>query len=289
MTLVFAGIGLAATVFASAPQSFEVASIKPSAGDGRRVGISIAPGGRFTASGINVKWLVQEAYDVRDFQISGGPDWLTSQRYDIVAKADEPNLTREKIRPMLRSLLAERFNLKIHRETKELPTYALVVAKNGPKLRASDVKNDAQPDEPAPKAVGPGTPTGPAHAEGQPAPVGARRKGASIRMGRGRLDGQDISVSEIANLLAQQVGRPVEDQTGLRGKYDFILEWTPDENMRGGGPFGDGMAHEGAPGGDSSGPSIFTALQEQLGLKLESKKGPVEILVIDHVDRASEN
>jgi uncharacterized protein (TIGR03435 family) len=98
-----------------------------------------------------------------------------------------------------------------------------------------------------------------------------------------------ISLSEFASLLAQQLGRPVKDKTGLEGKFDFKLEWTPDEGIRGVGPVGEGTPHEGSSAADSSGPSIFTALQEQLGLKLESDKGPAEILVIDRVEKPSAN
>lgn len=143
---------------AAAPQSFEVASIKPSAGDGRSVRIGISPGGRYNASGVSVKLLIQQAYDVRDFQISGGPSWLSSERYDIVAKAETPNLTREQVRVLLQSLLAERFQLRLHRESKEMPVYALVVGKNGHKLHKSEIQPGSEAKTPpdAAPASGPG-------------------------------------------------------------------------------------------------------------------------------------
>ncbi len=273
---------------APAPQSFEVASIKPSAEDGRRVTVGISPGGRYTATGVTLKFLIMQAYDIRDFQISGGPGWLGSERYDIVAKADTPSLNREKVKVLLKSLLAERFNLKVHRETRELPVYALVVGKNGPKLQKSETQSDAADIGAPPRQPQPGAPgTEDREVRGGEGRPGA--KGAMIRMGRGQVNAQMATLQDLATLLAQQVGRPVTDKTGLAGKYDFSLEWTPDESLRGTGLFGESPGPEPAPATDSSGPSIFTALQEQLGLKLESEKGPVEILVIDHVDKASAN
>ena len=121
----------AAQPASEAPKSFEVASIEPSAGDGRMLQIGISPGGRWTAMGVSAKMLIEQAYDVRDFQISGGPGWLSSERYDIVAKAETPNIGREQMKVLLQSLLADRFKLQLHRETRELPIYALVVGKGG--------------------------------------------------------------------------------------------------------------------------------------------------------------
>lgn len=288
---------------AAAPLSFEVASIKPSAAENGvfMVRIGTSPGGRWTATGITVGMLIQQAYDVKDYQISGAPSWLNSERYDIVAKADTPNITRDMAKVLLQSLLAERFKLQIHRETKELPIYALLVGKNGHKLHESEVKpatqSDSQPPNPSKPAqtggggggvagglvsVGPGGKV----VDGE-APV---KSGSMIRMGRGQLNAQMTTVSAIAGMLAQQLGRPVIDKTDLKGNFDFSLQWTPDETQRGPG-FG-GMerpATDSPLPGDTSGPSIFTAVQEQLGLRLEATKGPVEILVIDHIEKASGN
>ncbi len=256
------------------PQSFEVASIKPSSGDGRMVQIGVSPGGRWTARGVTAKMLIQQAYNVRDFQITGGPGWLSSDGYDIVAKAETPNISREQMGPLLQSLLAERFKLQFHRETRELPQYALVVGKGEPKMHLSEIQPELDsrglPKEPpAAGAAGP-------------------RKGAMIRMGRGQLNAQMASISVFAQMLAQQLGRPVVDKTGLKGFYDFELQWTPDENERGMG-LGIGDGRESPPPIDSSGPSIFTALQEQLGLRLEGAKGPVPIVVIDRIEKPTGN
>jgi uncharacterized protein (TIGR03435 family) len=163
----------------------------------------------------------------------------------------------EVLRPMLRKLLEERFQLKTHTETKELPTYTLVVGKGGAKLTES---------------------------QGGGAQQGQRM----MRMGRGQIDAQGVTMAGLAQQLGMQLGRNVTDKTGLAGNYDVKLEWTP-EPGHGAGQFGGPPAGEALPPVDSSGPTIFTALQEQLGLRLESDKGPVEILVIDSVVKPTEN
>jgi uncharacterized protein (TIGR03435 family) len=295
----------------SEPTSFEVASIKPSAPAANgmfMIRIGTSPGGRWTATGITAGMLIQQAYGVKDYQISGAPSWLNSDRYDIVAKADTPNITPDMARVLLQSLLAERFNLKIHRETKELPVYALVVGKDGHKLHASDTQGAVQtfpqlqdPSKPAQTgAVGGGKIGGAGGFAGGAVSVGPGGKvvdteapvkgGSMIRMGRGQLDAQMTTVAAIAGMLAQQLGRPVIDKTELKGNFDFSLKWTPDETQRGMGLGGMEKPVTDSPlPADPSGPSIFTAVQEQLGLRLEATRGPVEILVIDHVEKASGN
>jgi bla regulator protein blaR1 len=270
---------------AAQPQSFEVASIKPSApvsGNMMMVRIEMAPGGRFVASGVTLRMLLQQAYDVKDYQITGGPGWISTERYDINAKADVPDLKRDQVKILLQSLLAERFQLNFHRETKDLPIYNLVIGKSGHKLHKSEFQEQ---ENPKPKE---------ADAENVPRPgdEGAARpnqekRGAMMRMGRGSLDVQMARITGLVNALGQLLGKPVIDQTGLQGNWDFKLEWTPDETQRGMGP--GGGSPDGPPPGDASGPSIFTALQEQLGLRLESGKGPVETLAIDRVEKPSEN
>jgi len=257
------------------PLTFEVASIKPSGTDDHRFMIQIQPGGGLRASGTTVKMLLTQAYDVRDFQISGGPGWISTERYDIMAKAgdaaissnpDDPRkmtdeqrrTVGEQMRERLRALLAERFQLTLHRETKEQSVYALVVAKGGPKLQQSEAKE------------------------------GTGSKGM-MRMGRGEFSGQGVALQMLTQSLSSQLGRPVIDQTGLKGNFDFKLEWTPDPGQSG-GPFGGGPpGADTPPPPDPNGPSIFTAVQEQLGLRLESQKGPVEMLIIDKVEKPSEN
>jgi uncharacterized protein (TIGR03435 family) len=165
--------------------------------------------------------------------------------------------------PMLQALLAERFKLGLHRETKELPVYNLVIAKNGPKL------SEAKPGDTYPGGLT-GLDGGGAH---------------EVRVGRGVIIGQAIRTGEVAKVLTLAMGRPVLDKTGLKSIYDVKLEWAPESQ----GTIFNQPRSDAAQSQESSGPSIFTAIQEQLGLKLESTKGPVEILVIDHVEKPSEN
>jgi bla regulator protein blaR1 len=310
---------------AAAPLKFEVASIKPSDPNSRMVMIRIMPGGRFQAQGISTKMLIEQAYNVRDFQISGGPGWIGSDHYNINAEPEiaagdaadnarngnAPNVPlprmseeeRQKIQNQLRqrlqSLLADRFQLKIHKETKQLSMYVLVVGKNGPKIRPSA-------DSPRPE---PGSNSGPGHGRGpSPAPSPAPGPGAGagrfldrgpgrgpgrgfqgVRMaGPGQFSGSKVNMAFLAQVLSQQLGQTVVDKTGLTGDYDFDLKWTPDRSQA--GPFGPPPPGvEPPPPADPNGPSIFTAVQEQLGLKLESQKGPVEIVVIDQIEKPSGN
>jgi len=259
--------------------SFEVASIKPNRSGDMFIRIMFQPG-RYTANGVTTKHLITMAYNVKDFQVSGGPSWINSERYDIEAKepdsiAEElpklpPDQREEQSRLMLQSLLADRFKLKLSHTTKELPVYALVIAKNGPKLQ------EAKPGDNYPNGI--------------KGPDGRAHPGV-MRMGPGELTGQGIAIKFLVRLLSQQVGRDVLDQTGLKGNYDLTLKWTPGpgEGMMLRGPEGANPGPESPPPPDSSGPSLFTAIQEQLGLKLESTKGPVEVLVVDHVEKPSEN
>lgn len=255
--------------------SFDVVSIKPNHG-GSHFRFRSDPG-RLDAENVTLKFLLQEAYRVKDAQISGIPGWTDSERYNIEAKMDDsstdalrklsPDEQAAQARLMLQSMLADRFKLTLHHEAKELPIYVLVVAKNGPKLRESAVT----PEDNVPLGP-PGPPNGP-----QPR--------HTLRIGSGDVSVIAQNLDMFADLLAHLVGRPVLNKTGLTGDFDFKLKWTPDE--------GRGQMPGGAPGDaappDASGPSIFTALQEQLGLKLESQKGPVDTLVIDHVEKPSEN
>jgi uncharacterized protein (TIGR03435 family) len=237
----------------TSPPKFEVASIKPADPNVRGFRIQTDPGGRYIATGVTVKFLITQAYGVRNFQVSGAPGWTDSARYDINAKGeirieDKPG----QMDLMLQDLLADRFHLKLTREAKEMPIFALVLAKSGAKLKESTVGED----------------------------------GRRMQTGRGRIEVQGIDMASLANMLSQQLGRTVVDKTGLTGNYDFKLEWTPDLGQPQ-GPKEIGGAETAPP--DSPGPTIFTALQEQLGLKLESTKGPVEILVIERVEKPSEN
>jgi bla regulator protein BlaR1 len=267
MHRIFLATALAGAVFA---QKFEVASIKPNKSNDHRIMIGIQPGGRFNASNVTVKQLITMAYGIRDYQVSGLPSWAESDHYDIAAKpeggdssAPDAKTQQEKMRAMIKDLLADRFGMKTHSETKELPIYALVVAKNGPKMEESK--------ENAPEAAD-GVPRG--------------RGGQMIRMGRGQLSGQEMRMDMLVNQLSQILRRNVVDKTGLTGKYDIKLNWTPDPGEGGMMP---GPSDGAPPPSADSGPSIFTAIQEQLGLKLDSQRGPVELVVVDKIERPSEN
>jgi uncharacterized protein (TIGR03435 family) len=279
-------LAFAAFALSGFAQKFEVASIKPNhANDGRRM-IGMRPGGRFTAAGISLKELLAFAYNVRDYQLSGLPSWADSDRYDIDAKPEGPmdgptpgkmrsdaemQTQRQKIGAMMADLLEQRFGLKIHRETKEMPVYALVVAKNGPKLVES--KPDAPDMVPTPSGRGPAPD---AIATGGRGPIRGERM--SIRPGE--ILAQEMPLSFLANQLSSTLGRNVIDKTGLTGHYDIKLTWTPDDTE---------FARKNGEPAPDSGPSIFTAVQEQLGLKLESSKAPVDLIVVDHVEKPTEN
>lgn len=223
--------------------------------------------GRFVCKNAKMQWVIIRAYDVLGIQISGGPSWISSDRYDIEAKeSDELYAELEKLprdqrrgkqRFLLQSMLEDRFQLKAHRETKELPVYALEVAKNGPKLKATNIQS-----------AGPCT---------------IRGTGEGNRY-------QGCTVAILASYLPLAVGRVVLDRTGLEGRYDFTLEYADQDSAAVSSvPTGGGAASDNPLPPAPSGPSVFTAVQEQLGLKLEATKGPVDVIVIDHIERPSEN
>jgi bla regulator protein BlaR1 len=235
--------------------AFEVASVKPNKSATGRWTMDRSPGGGFSATNATLKMLIKAAYSIYDHQLIGGPGWLESERFDIVAKAP-PHTPDNQLGPMLRTLLTDRFKLKLHRETRQMPVYALVLGKDGPKFQ--EVTREA------------------------------REGDGDSRKGRGHLAAQRVPISDLAEILSGELGLSVLDRTGLKGFFDLNLEWTPDESqVRGAADGPDGRVRTPAP--DPNGPSIFTALQEQLGLKLEKQIGPVEVLVIDHVERPSEN
>jgi uncharacterized protein (TIGR03435 family) len=277
---------------AAALPQFEVASIKPNRSGDNRVMISAQPGGRFTATNVPLSLLIRNAYQLQDFQIVGGPDWITSDRFDVIAKAesDEAGAAFRAPKPgepsrgqlMLRSLLAERFKLQVHDDTREMPIFALVLAradgKLGPQIHPAAVDCDAVR---AAGGRGAGAPPGP--------PGSADRPQCGIRLAPGNMLVGGSTLAQFASSIGGFVGRIVVDRTGLTGAYDFNLTWTPDQIRADNRPPGapDPLIN-GVPI-DPNGPSIFTAVQEQLGLKLESQKGPVAVLVIDRVDHPIEN
>jgi uncharacterized protein (TIGR03435 family) len=291
------------------PDTFEVASVKPAApqGQGRfMIGTRGGPGTpdpeRVTLTNVNLKQILANAYDVKQYQIQG-PSFLDTDRFDITAKIPK-GATREQARIMMQNLLVERFKLSLHREKKDFPMFGLVVGKNGPKMKESE-------EAPAAVAGGDGPPPPPppppgGHLEmgkdGFPKmPPGAGRGGMMIMMmnGRFRMQANGQTMKGLADMLSNQLGRAVIDETKLTGKYDFTLDYAPEEGqMR--GPMGPmpkspeqhmeapvaGPGAGPAPAGPAdSGPNLVTAVQEQLGLKLESKKGPLDLIVIDHMEK----
>jgi bla regulator protein blaR1 len=234
--------------------AFEVATIKPS--DPARPGIGLQVNGRqLSTLNTSVSYLIMFAYGIHARQITGGPAWVESDKYDIVAKADgegQPNDKQWKI--MLQKLLADRFKLTFHRDKKELSVYAITVGKTGPKLTKSEGDPNGLPN------LGFG--------------------------GLGKLNARNANIADFANLMQSIVlDRPVVDQTGITGRYDFALNWTPDASE-----FGGISGQRPPPAADADAPpDLFTAIQQQLGLKLESVKAPVEVIVIDKVEKPSAN
>ncbi len=225
--------------------TFEVATIKPTgpSTDGH-THINYPPGDRFSAANITVVALMQWAYDMPEKQILDGPPWLAATHFDFQAKADSEQIKgltvehdRELKRRMVQGLLEDRFHLTLHRETRTLPAYDLIVAKGGSKL--------------------------------QP----AKSNGKTIGIGRTYFNGEGLTMPLIAEELSLIAGRVVVDKTNLTGRYDLKLQWTPDD----------------APVTDNSAPSLFTAIQEELGLKLESAKEAAPVLIIDHVELPTPN
>jgi uncharacterized protein (TIGR03435 family) len=242
LSMAMATLVLAQTPVPEKPAEFEVVSIKPTAIQNGSFGVDFPPGGRFTGRNLTVHKLLRMSYRLEDYQISGGPNWIDSAGFDIQARgaAGSGEPPREKVLQMIQVLLADRFHLAIHRETRQLPIYALLAGKTGPRMQAAESG-----------AVADGT----------------------LRMGQ--LSTKRMSMASLASILTFDLKRPVRDETGLKGDFAFTLEWT-----RGLGEFDDA---------GSGRPSLFTAVQEQLGLKLESTKGPVEVVVIDRVEMPSEN
>jgi uncharacterized protein (TIGR03435 family) len=226
---------------------FEVASVKPNRTNERMyLGFR---GPSLTVRNISLKGLIQIAYGKTDFQVTGGPGWITAERFDIEAKAERPfKATHD----MLKSLLASRFNLELHHETKIMPVYSLVVAKSGLKMKRS-----ADQSEP--------------------------EKGGPKELRAGRIAGEGIPMYVLTNLLSNALGRAVINNTGLTGKYDVDLQYVPD-SVQAPSAAEDGQAVAGALE-----IAIFTAVEKQLGLKLDSAKAPQEVLVVDRVERPSAN
>ena len=262
-------IFIASIAYAQTPQ-FEVASVKPSAPDRYNGnGMSGGPGtkdpGLFTCDNARLVDLVLIAYDLPWHRFSG-PAWMNTTRFDISARIPE-GTTKEQFKLMQQNLLLERFKMTFHHEQKELPAYDLVVAKNGPKMKEAEPPPPEDPDAPKPAAA---PPSRKLDKDGFPILPPGRQWNTDMDGPRWVQRFTDASMENFAGYLANMLGQPVNDATGLKGKYDFILKWIEDR---------------GRPSADDSGPNIFEALQAQLGLKLESKKAMVDVLVVDHIEK----
>jgi uncharacterized protein (TIGR03435 family) len=229
---------------------FEVATIKPTDPAFGAILMSLK-GGRFSATGFTLKELIAFAYQVDSRQIAGGPKWFDSDRYDVLGKPErEGPLSRDTARILLRALLADRFQVKIHRETREMPVYVLTVEKDGPKMK--------------PRKEG----------------VGGESTGMTFQ--GAKAFGRNVSAKVLAEELeAMVLDRPVLDRTGLTDNFDFNFSWRPEPDQFGG---------KGASvPADPNDPDIFTAIREQLGLKLESVKAPAEVIIVDSAIKPTDN
>jgi uncharacterized protein (TIGR03435 family) len=305
-TVTLAGWLSAAIAQTPAPPAFEVASIKPAgpinpvdvAAGKLHVGMTISAG-RVDIASLTLTNLIGIAYNKKAYQIAG-PSWMTTERFDVLAKLPE-GATREQVPEMLQALLAERFKLAIHKDSKEQSVYALVVGRNGPKLK------EAEPDAAAPSG---GTAAGapaPVSISGRPDAKGgvvvSGGQAGPMRMEMGpngamHMEMKQVTMSGFADMLARFVDRPVVDRTELKGNYQVALDLSMEVisgmarsagvMMPGRGAAGGGEAGRGAPAdaaSDPSGTSIFASVQ-QLGLKLEPRKMPVELIVVDHLEKA---
>lgn len=268
-----AGPGAIVSPLHAAPQeaqpAFEVASVKHDLSDGPKY-IRWFPD--FHAERLSLTSLVVLAYQVHDFQLTGGPGWIASEPYSIDAKSDaRPVAGQEHVtiqRQRLQALLRNRFHLAIHREPRELPFYELTVAKGGPKLQPAGCTQRETGDT----TIAPG--------KSQSDYCGP------TALGKGRIDSPAMSIAFLANILSDRLSRAVVDKTGIAGDFHMRLTWAPALSSQ--SPNAVPAPADGAAAADT-GPDLFTAIQDQLGLKLVSARGPVEILVIDSVEKPSQN
>jgi uncharacterized protein (TIGR03435 family) len=256
--------------------SFEVASIKGNSTSRPHVGDE--PGGRFVGTGVPLTVLIGYAYPGTLVDFSSKPAWVDTDLWDIEAKAPEgsvpprtklPDFNKpETMNLMVQSLLEDRFQMKMHRETREVPMYEVTVAKGGLKMKLSEDQ------------------TPPAPPDGPPRPGTAPRGG--MRMARGDFQGSAVSMENVVLMIGSLAGHRAIDKTGVTGLYDFHLQWTPDV-FSAPLPFEPRGAAPPQPPGDPAGPSLITAIEEQLGLRLRSTKGTVEALIIESIQKPTEN
>ncbi len=267
--------------------TFEVATVKPSSSAREIGGPYTMTENYFAWSGRSLRTLIRSAYRVRDWQIEGGPDWMNSQLWDVEGRAKAEGsgtasnpggrTDRElelRMLVMLQSLLEDRFKLKIQHQTKESPVYNLVVAKGGPKIKLDEDQTPLPP---------PGTPNQPSSREGWGLSRGTMMMGWGNRPPyTNTIQASAVPIARLISNLLYQAGRPIIDQTNLKGLYTFKIQWSEEDSGSADSPLG-------ARRNRSLGPAFFTALQEQLGLRLESAKGPVEFLVIKSAQKPSGN
>jgi uncharacterized protein (TIGR03435 family) len=249
--------------------AWDVSTIKPSAKDVRNSMLMFTPDG-VRITNVPLFFVVRESFGLEDDRIFGGPAWAKSTNFDIEAKVapeDAPKLKSlnfDQRRQMLVTLLQDRCGLKFHHETRDMPVYDLVIAKGGSKLTAS------KPDPPADEG-------------------GEKRPNRMLMMnGRGHVESTGADIHGLSRILSSQLHRTVIDKTGLSGNYDYKLDWTPDDAVPAVAKGAD-AATDNASTQDNAGPSLFTALEEQLGLKLEASKGPVDVVVIDGLEQPTAN
>jgi uncharacterized protein (TIGR03435 family) len=257
--LLNAPAGDAQSPSASRPPISYVASVKPNNSAEPRTLIDYYPGGRLRADAVTVAALLRLAYRIQDYRILGAPAWFSTNRYDIAAKVDDNPPPSQQV--FLQTLLADRFHLAVHQETRDRPTFTLVLARSDRKLGPQLIPSDF---DCAAYAAAPHAPPDP-----------ARTPNCATRINIGALSGKAIPMTQLATSLAPFLSRFTIDKTGLTGRFDVEFTWTPDE------------VPANAP--DSVGPALFTAIQEQLGLKLVSGRGPVDVLVVDRSEKPSEN
>lgn len=276
-------IGLTASLFAQSP-AFEVTSVKSMASDSAFGQIGLQPGGRFVASSVPLSMLIRFAYGLEDYQLLGGPGWITAARFEVIATAGR-NVSREEALAMLRTLLTDRFALRAHGETRELPVFDLVLARTDGRL--GDQLRRAMPPACAPVSLPAGMPPPPPPPPGQastlPLAPGALR--CPSMFAPSWLSARDVTIGQLAVRLAPYAGRPIIDRTGLMGTFDIDLTYasvSPDVT-------GLGPGAPAPPGAATDRPALPTAISEQLGLRLMPARGPVNVLVIDAAERPTEN
>ena len=256
---------------------FEVVSIHPDDPDGHRMRIGMGPDARFVAEGVTIKRLVCMAYGIQDFQLEGAPNWFTAERFSIHAKSESeveeqfPKLTEEQKmqvgKQMVQTMLADRFKLSLRQESKEFPILEILIDKNGPKL------HEAKP--------------GDTYSNGLKDGNGAGHEGMMSFDGT-HLTAQGVKLDNLASFLSGHLNELVQNKTGLNAKYDFKLEWSQEAD-RPRGPQQAGGEPEGTSADGNAGTPLFTAIREQLGLKLESQKSAIPVYVVESVEKPTEN